>query len=424
MEQQDEIVIPEIEDKPNKKRKLAVGIAAVCIVAVAAVVVVIAKVYFSENRALVKGLQNLAAEVQEQQELTEQNKTSAVKEVTSFNVSVEDLPVTLGIDTQILCDVDARKLRSSMAVSVMNMNLVKLEIYGEDETLAVAVPTIWEQNFVFDTKQIDRQYNNSLLAEKWGRIDGLPEISLDLFAEEESLPWQELVMHCQEILKDLEIERIEEKIAVNIPEKDNKQYQCSQYRVVMPLTEVTGVEWDVLDENMILLVSVDENNRIVQISLEEPLLWSEGELLGSIREELTGNISFVGEGRSIDDIIVNMQIKGKADMSQLDESLLSELDGISMEPIVELEMNAECVFDENDTSVTINLDKLTVSVTDLGVIKVNGSIVSEPFGEEIEPLTGESIRIFEITEEEYNALVWQRTKKLLWKVNMAGKLFG
>ena len=417
MEQQDEIMIPEIEDKPNKKRKPAVGIAAVCIVAVVAVVVVIAKVYFGENRALVKGLQNLAAEVQERQELTEQNKTGAVNAETSFNVSVEDLPVTLGIDTQILRDSEARKLRASTAVSVMNMNLAKVEFYGEEETLAVAVPTIWEQNFVFDTKQIDRQYNNSLLAEKWGRLDGLPEISFDLFAERERLPWKELVIHCQEILKDLEIERIEEKIAVNIPEKDNKQYQCSQYRVVMPVEEIKGMEWDVSDENMILLLSIDENDRIVQISLEEPLLLpAEG--------ELTGSISFVGEDRSIDDIIVNMQIEGKADMSGLDESLLSELDGIDLEQTIEIEMNAECIFDEYDTGVTINLDKLTASVTDLGAFNMKGSITLKPLGEEIEPLVGESMRIFEITEEEYDALVWQMTKKLLWKTSIAGKLFG
>ena len=416
MEQQDEILIPEIEDKPNKKRKLTVGIAAVCFVAVAAVVVVIAEVYFSENRALLKGLQNLAAEVQEWQELTEKNKTGAVNAETSFNISVEELPVTLGIDTQIQSDVEARKLRASTEVSVMNMNLAKAEIYGEDETLAVAVPTIWEQNFVFDTKQIDRQYNDSLLAEKWGRLEEFPEISLDLFAERERLSWHELVTHCSEILKDLEIERIEEKIAVNIPEKDNKQYQCSQYRVVMPVTEIMGMEWDVSDENMILLVSVDENKRIVQISLEEPLLLPDG--------ELTGSISFVGEERSIDDIIVNMQIKGKADMPRLDESLLSELAGINLEQTVEVEMSAECVLDENDTSVTINLDKLTASVTDLGALKMNGSIILAPLLEEIEPLAGESIRIFEITEEEYDALVWQMTKKLLWKMSIVGKLFG
>ncbi len=416
MEQQNEILIPEIEDKPNKKRKLAVGIAAVCMVAVVAVVVVIAKVYFSENRALVKGLQNLAAELEERQELTEQNKTGAVNAETSFNVSMEDLPVTLGIDTQILRDVEARKLRTTTEVSVMNMNLGKIEIYGEDETLAVAVPTIWEQNFVFDTKQIDRQYNDSLLAEKWGRLDGLPEISLDLFAEREGLPWHELVSHCLEILKDLEIERIEEKIAVNIPEMDNKQYQCSQYRVVMPVTEIRGMEWDVSDENMILLLSVDENDRIVQISLEEPLLLSEG--------ELTGSISFVGEGRSIDDIIVNMKLKGKADMSRLDESLLSGFGSISMEQTVEIEMNAECVFDENDTNVIINLEKLTVSVTEIGDLKMRGSITLSPLGEEIEPLAGESIRIFEITEDEYDALGWQMMKKLLWKANIAEKFFG
>lgn len=421
MEQQDEILIPEIEEKPNKKRKLAVGIAAVCIVAATAAVVVavvtaFAKVYFGENRALVKGLQNLAAEVEEQQELTVQNKTGAVNAETSFNVNIENLPVTLGIDTQILRDVEARKLRTSTEVSVMNMNLAKVEIYGEDETLAVAVPTIWEQNFVFDVKQIDRQYNDSLLAEKWGRIDGLPEISLDLFAESERLPWKELVIHCQEILKDLEIGRIEKKIAVNIPEKDNRQYQCSQYRVVMPVTEMIGMEWAVSDENMILLLSVDENDRIVQISLDEPFLLPEG--------ELTGNVCFVGEDRSIDDIVVNMQIKGKADMSQLDESLLSEFGGVSMEQSVEIEMNAESVFDKNDTSVNINLDKLTVSVTDFGALNVNGSITLEPLGEEIEPLAGESIRIFEITEDEYSALEGEIMRKLLWKMSIAGKLFG
>lgn len=421
MEQQDEILIPEIEEKPNKKRKLAVGIAAVCIVAATAAVVVavvtaFAKVYFGENRALVKGLQNLAAEVEEQQELTVQNKTGAVNAETSFNVNIENLPVTLGIDTQILRDVEARKLRTSTEVSVMNMNLAKVEIYGEDETLAVAVPTIWEQNFVFDVKQIDRQYNDSLLAEKWGRIDGLPEISLDLFAESERLPWKELVIHCQEILKDLEIGRIEKKIAVNIPEKDNRQYQCSQYRVVMPVTEMIGMEWAVSDENMILLLSVDENDRIVQISLDEPFLLPEG--------ELTGNVCFVGEDRSIDDIVVNMQIKGKADMSQLDESLLSEFGGVSMEQSVEIEMNAESVFDKNDTSVNINLDKLTVSVIDFGALNVNGSITLEPLGEEIEPLAGESIRIFEITEDEYSALEGEIMRKLLWKMSIAGKLFG
>ncbi len=197
---------------------------------------------------------------------------------------------------------------------------------------------------------------------------------------------------------------------------DNKQYQYSQYRVVMPVTEIMGMEWDISDENMILLLSVDENDRIVQISLEEPLLLSEG--------ELTGSISFVGEGRSIDDIIVNMQIKGMADMSRLDESLLSELGDISMEQTVEIEMNAECVFDENDTSVTINLDKLTASVTELGTFHMKGSITVEPLGEEIEPLAGESIRIFEITEEEYDALAWQMMKKLLWKTSIVGKLFG
>lgn len=85
----------------------------------------------------------------------------------------------------------------------------------------------------------------------------------------------------------------------------------------MPTVEITGMERDILDEYMTLLISVDENDQIVQIILEEPLLLTEG--------KLTGSISFVGENRGIDDIIVNMQMSAVKDLSQLDEGFFRNL---------------------------------------------------------------------------------------------------
>lgn len=415
MEQPDEIVIPEIEDKPRQKRKLTVWIAAVVVSVAAVAAIVFAKIYFNEERALLKGIQNLAEEVKERQELSAVSREGTFKAETSFNVSVENMPVTLGIDIQILRDADARKMQSSADVSVMNNKLAKLEIYGEDETLIVAVPTLWEQNFAFETKQIDKQYNASLLAQKWGRIDGVPEISFDLFEEKDELSWVEILIHCQEIIKEFEVERVEKKIVVSIPEKDNKQYRCSQYRVIMPTVEITGMERDILDEYMTLLISVDENDQIVQIILEEPLLLTEG--------KLTGGISFVGENRGIDDIIVNMQMSAVKDLSQLDEGFFSEFGGENTERIVEMELCAESVYHENDTSVTTNIDKLTVSVEQIGTAKVTGKFTILPLQEEIEAPAGETLRLFEITEAEYDSLREQMMKKLLWKIGIAASLF-
>lgn len=434
-----EILIPEIEEKPHRKWKAAVGIAFACIVVPAVIAVVLVKAYFTEERALIKGFQKLAQEMKERQELWDAaieasgmasgdapaNGPDAVKVETSFNLSAEELPFTLGIDTVLLRDAGARKLQASTELSVMNNKLVQLEAYGEDETVILALPALWQQNFAFDAQRIDEQYNASLLAQKWGRIEN-QSISVTLFPEEGHMSWKEAFVHCREgiealfskrkdsvnALPEVSIERLAEAIEIQIPERDNKQYQCSQYRVTMSDVQIMEEK-----EEITLLIAVDENDRIVQISLEEPLVLS--------AVELTGSIWFCGEGRSIDDIVVSMQMELSLDALSLEESTLSLFGNMSAEEMtekkIELQMDAGVVYDENDTGVVTNLDKLTVSVDSIGALKVSGQATVEPLREEIGPLEGEIIRIFEITEEQYEALEQQLVQKL-WRWSIAYKM--
>ena len=260
MEQFDEIRIPEIEEK-SRKWKIAgiIGIAGGSVVLFAIIVILTIRLFSREESALLKGIRNLAEEAAARQELWEAagGYTSAdgfgnIKTTTVFNLSSDELPITLGIDTVLLQDAEERKLRTSTEFSVMNNKLAEMDIYGEEDTLVVALPDFWEQNLAFGTQRIDEQYNNSLLAEKFGKLE-MQDISIELFPKKEYLSWQDSIAFWQAEIEnffhsnkrsdsdkegnDLEeersrisIEKLEELIEISVPEK-GRQYQCSQYRL-------------------------------------------------------------------------------------------------------------------------------------------------------------------------------------------------
>ena len=64
----------------------------------------------------------------------------------------------------------------------------------------------------------------------------------------------------------------------------------------------------------------------------------------------------------------------------------------------------EVGYDENDTRVTVDIDKLEISNDSIGTYKITGKIDTEPLKEKITPLEGETIQLFRITEEEYEDL--------------------
>lgn len=421
MEQYEEIAIPKIEERTPRKRKPMILAVGMCAALAAVVALIIVKVYGNEERALMKALQNLAQEMDERHSQWEEaaGGKDGFELDTVLNLSAQELPITLGVDTQLRKDDSERKLQATTAFSVMNNKLLELEIYAEDETVTAALPSIWQQNFSFGTKQIDRQYNDSLFAKKWGQIDS-QEISFTLF-QEDALSWKEMLNRYEEIIdilskkkKDadealagIKIEKLEGEILIDgFQTQGKRQYRCSQYRVAL-LEEAT------------LLIAVDENERIIRVSFEEPL-WIED-------KKLTASIFFLGENRSIDDIVVEMQIELPLDIIPLKERLLSAFgNSIAKEDAknkIEITLETEMVYHENDISVVANLDKLTACVDRIGTFQVKGNMTFAPLREEVEPISGETIRIFEITEDEYQNLEQQLLQKL-WKWSIFSKLFG
>lgn len=445
MEQFEEIPIPEIEEKNGDrrekcgKRKLAVGIASACVVLFIVAGIVFAKVYYSEERALIKGILNLAEELDTRQQLWEaasgnlpDDPLGCIKMTTVFNVSSEELPVTLGVDTILLRDTAVRMMQTSTEVSIMNNKLIEMTVDGNEDTLTIALPVFFKQNLAFDTAYIDRQYNNSLLAEKFGRLEDM-ELSIELFPENPNEIWEKyyvsLMKGLQNIktegFKEIKVEKLESPLVINVQEKEGRQYQCSQYRVTIPYSEsdrenTTGAmavtSEGEMDDCISFFVAVDENDRIVQISLEEPVDIPVKYQEADIDVKLEGNICFLGEERSIDDIVVNMQLEIPLDMLPFNEDLLSSFGNefINEEDVIELQAKAEIVYHENDSSVTTELNKLTVKVDRIGSFTVSGKIITEPLHETIEALEGDTIRIFEITEEQYQDLEAQFLQRI-WR---------
>lgn len=434
MEHLGEIQIPEIEEKKhwNRKWKMAAGTLAGCIVVFAAAAIIFARLYFTEERALFKAFQNLEEEIQERQTLWEkaagngaEDSLDRIKLTTVCNLSGEELPFTLGIDTILLRDAGARRMKAGTEFSIMNNKLVEWNLYGEDKTLSMSLPGFFEQNLVFDAERIDIQYNESLLAEKFGNLEDCA-ISIDLFPAKRLLPWMRYLENWEE---GISVEKMEELIDLNVPEKDNRQYRCSQYRLTISkdwLNErISGKE--VISEiprDIVVVIALEEkNDRIVRISLEEPFILCVEKDKRKIEMETTGSISFLGEDRSIDDIVVSMESGIPLSALGLNERLLAMFGKDSAEEKIQMQSSIELLYDENDTSVTASLHKLTVSVDMLGTYKLTGEAVLEPLREEIEPPEGEDIRLFEMTEEEYQDLTKQVMQKI-WRWIKAYSIFG
>lgn len=292
MEQFGEIQIPEIEEKKrwSRKRKIAAGIFAGCIIMSVIAVFIFSKWYFTEERAFLRAFQKLAGEARERQELWEEvtengpaDSLDQIQLTTICNLSGEELPFTLGVDTTLKRDVDARKMQAETKCSVMNNQLAELNVYGEDGTFIVTFPDFWEQNFVFDAERIDIQYNESLFAEIFGTLEDC-EISIDLFRKKEPVQWIKYLVDWQ---KEINLEKLENPIDIGVPERDDRKYRCSQYRLTISkdwintmmmdyIVSILGVEKGVVVEiaqDLVIVVAIEEKtDRIVRISVEEPLL--------------------------------------------------------------------------------------------------------------------------------------------------------
>lgn len=438
MEPWEQISIPEIQEKSHQKRNALIiaAVAGGCILAVFLSGVFLFRIYNTAERRLLKGFQRLAGEIIEQRVLLngageDASKPGAMKIETTLNLSSEELPVTLGVDTVLLRDMDARRMRADTALSVMNRKLVQIQTYGEEDTLTLRLPDFFDQNLTFDTRRIDSQYNHSLFAEKFGEVD-MPEISLRLFPEQawsqEELQkvlgdfledWKES-RKSGDTLQEIQVEMMEKEVEVNIPGDGGRQYLCSQYLVTIPKEWSRRLGMDEekvrLEQDIALLVAMDRHSRIICLSLEEPLSLMVETENGEKLVELDADIRFLGEERSIDDMIIGMELEIPVTYPGAERSWRGLLPGrgnaAAKEHRVALRVETELVFTENNMRIVMEPNQITAALDDEDLFKVTGRIVWEPLREEIEPLEGGTIRLFEITEEQYEDLEQQLSRKL------------
>lgn len=448
MEQMEEIQIPEIEERKQwggtRRRKIAAGILTGCVIVFLAGIFAFVKWYYSEENVFLRACRNLTGEVLERQKLWEDatgkgpgDELDRIKLTTVCNLSGDGLPMTLGVDTVLERDADARKMKACTKFSVSNSKLAELDVYGEDKELIVTLPDFFEKNFVFDAERIDIQYNNSLFANLFGTLKDC-EISIDLFPEGKPVSWAEYLEGWKD---NIQIEKLDKAAAITVPERDDRQYRCSQYRLTISADWLNQLAEDYLEaeggfpeeegitvgivRDIAVVVAIEEkNDRIVRISLEEPFVVSvEGEADG-ITVKTSGSICFLGEGRSIDDIFVSLQTEVPLTALGLDERLLAAFGNRSgTEDNMVMDLRTETLYDENDMCVTSKLHGLTISVDRIGSFKLTGEMELEPLRESVEAPVGESIRLFEITEEEYRDLRDQIMKKI-WRWLKALSIFG
>ncbi|MDE5867007.1 MAG: hypothetical protein K2H31_10475, partial [Lachnospiraceae bacterium] len=88
-----------------------------------------------------------------------------------------------------------------------------------------------------------------------------------------------------------------------------------------------------------------------------------------------------------------------------------------------IQFDSQIGYDENDTCVTIDIDKLEISNDTIGTLKMTGKIDMEPLKEKIQPLDGETIQLFRITEEEYEDLENQLNETIMKWMNILSLMY-
>lgn len=437
MEQYNPIHIPQIEEKPHKNNKIAAAVISGCIaviVTMAVVGVIVVRAYNSDERRFMSGFINLAEEINERKQLWETEAGESLADgggtqtEMTFNLSGDKLPVTIGFDMSFLRDSSAHEIKSDAVLSVMNNDLISCTIYGDDKRIMLSVPDMLRQNLECSPNQIDRQYNESLLAEKFGRIE-IEDISINFFPKDDLLSagYKDLLETVLELLQNMKnsysdsaqgisVEKLDGTVIDSFPGKEDRQYECRQYRMVISKewiesmqdgedsfnTAEKKVSADI-SSDAVLLIDMDKNNRIIRISSEKPVQFLvESDGFSGIAG-CSINVGFLGEKRSIDDIYVSIETEYAVAMSRWYSGEVKILN----------QFEAQIGYDENDTRVTIDVSKLEFSNDSIGTFKLTGKIDMEPLKEKIKPLDGETIQIFRITEEEYKDLENQVYKTMM-----------
>lgn len=471
-------VIQPYQPQSNKKKGKVWAIAA-CVIALFVILGVSVRAYYINTAAykFAKGFQNLGAEMEEMKNpLSEkigmqdiltmmEEEGSHVKTRMNFTMDTFMGSTTLGIDTDLYKDMQAKELDSSTTLSVMNYEVAQLDLYGNEDVICFSVPELFLENMYFDTENVVSQYNDSVFAEDdlFGK-SSMEDFSVELFPDEDDSAsigsWTSASKFMEKYGKDIEACR--ESMTIEKVEKGLYRMRFAQPdtdRLVMDMlhdyTEIYGMGEIDLDEEMedydqfiasdvSFLFEINKNNRIESVTLENPVELLDGE--ASMDMELF----FLGEGRSIDKIqgkvtMVNVLGDKMEAVCQLVQTLDEDDYQIDMDmkymdygqedysDKVKFTMNCDAskdTFDmvlsmkeDGDTfemaaegslddivqgeSFALELDEFTMDMDGEELCKITGDISVEPLKEKITPSAEAQTAIFEMSYTELADLFYK-----------------
>lgn len=463
--------------QPYSKKKTGKVLAIVaCVIVLFVIIGVSVGAYYTNTAAykFAKGFQNLGAEMEEmknplskkvgmQDILTMmEEEGSHVKSGMNFSTDTFLGSVTLGVDTDLYKDMQAKQLDSSTVISVMNYEVAHLDLYGTEERICFSIPELFLEDMYFDAENVVSQYNDSVLADDYlfGKLT-MDDFSIELFPEDGGAAgsWGN-----ENYLKDeygKQLEACRENMTIEKVEKGLYRMTFTQQdtdRLVMDILhnyDDYGIEDIDLDEEMedydqfiasdvSFLFEINKKNRIESITLEKPIDLLDGEasidmelfFLGEDRiiDKMQGKITMVNvDGDEMeavcqliqtideDDYQIDMDLKymdygendynGKmkltmdcdASKDTFDMSLSMKEDGDT------LEMLAEGGLDDivQGESFVLDLDEFTVEADGEQLFKITGDIEVEPLKEKITPGVKAETAIFEMSYAEVGDIFYK-----------------
>lgn len=373
--------------------------------------------------------------------------------------------ITLGVDTEWEVDRQEKEMSASTSISVMNYELASLEMYGDQENLCFSIPELYLENVYIENENVQRQYNRSLWADIFGQAEG-DDFSIDLFPDAWIFGDEEGVGKA--FFKEYADEIAECRRHMTIEKAGKDLYRVSfeglyfnelVRQVLYDYVDFTklGREdamgllsyFDIIDNDKItFLLEINGANRIESIQLETVRFRCDG------RMELSGDIYFLGEKRSIEKM--QGKIEWKRDLQeekraaeifwQTTQSL--ELDDYQMESDIKcgltengetrnlrLGCELECDGRKNSfdgefsmkeagedieivmqasgsfshitkgESFDLELDELLLSADDEELVLVRGDIGLSPLKRRVRQNVKAKTAFFELSEQEWNFIL-------------------
>lgn len=430
--------------------------------------------YSSPERKVMKGLKNLAQEMESYnnplvdklgiEEIMKMMNEEGAHTKSQIDVSTEvedflDTTVTIGVDTDSYKNMRTKEMSSFVSLSVMNYKLLNLLLYVDEDVVCFSSPELFMKDMYFETEDVVSQYNRSVWAEDYFGESEAEDFSIDLFETNSYVSGEELF---EELKQD--ITELVEGLTID-------QVKKGVYRITLPRRETENLVQDYLDEidvsaaadeyfpqdydhivcsDICILMEMDDRYKIKSMWLEEPVSLLDREILAE------GELLFAGEEKGTDKIQSKLTLTGLSDEKvEIVMQYVPSQHGKTYESEFNMKVNvddfmtkvdylAEFDADEDDFKLDfslknsednfdisaegsfediargegfkLQLDKCNITVGEEDEeqsVRITGKIAVEPLQGEIEDAPEPKTNFFELTDDEIYDILEQTLDKLL-----------